>query len=198
MTTAGTAAPTGAAPGLREPLAVEFANTLFAVRGRLRDGIATTDELTIWLRERAASLDVDAPLGGSLTDAQVQDFVALRNAIRGLLRSAAEAEEVGEVDLARLNEAAAAAPVWPRLDFGEHGFTTRVETDRPPVSAALAALARSAVALLSGPTREDLRACHAPGCVLFFVKDHPRREWCCAACGNRARAARHYQRHREG
>ena len=42
----------------------------------------------------------------------------------------------------------------------------------------------------------QLRACHAPGCVLYFLKDHPRREWCSTACGNRARAARHYRRHR--
>ena len=42
----------------------------------------------------------------------------------------------------------------------------------------------------------QLRACLAPGCVLYFVKDHPRREWCGPACGNRARAARHYRRHR--
>ncbi|WP_433236869.1 CGNR zinc finger domain-containing protein [Streptosporangium sp. CA-135522] len=46
--------------------------------------------------------------------------------------------------------------------------------------------------MLNGSVEADLRACHAPGCVLFFVKDHHRREWCSAACGNRARAARHY------
>src|SRR2546429_545268 len=48
-------------------------------------------------------------------------------------------------------------------------------------------------------TQADLKAFRATlalGCVLYFVKDHPRREWCSAACGNRARAARHYSRHR--
>ncbi|WP_225993278.1 CGNR zinc finger domain-containing protein [Actinomadura rudentiformis] len=44
--------------------------------------------------------------------------------------------------------------------------------------------------------RLQLRACLAPGCVLYFLKNHPRREWCTAACGNRARGARHYRRHR--
>ncbi|HEY3005705.1 MAG TPA: CGNR zinc finger domain-containing protein [Kribbellaceae bacterium] len=39
------------------------------------------------------------------------------------------------------------------------------------------------------------RACYAPGRVLYFVTGHPRREWCSTACGNRARAARHYARH---
>jgi predicted RNA-binding Zn ribbon-like protein len=61
---------------------------------------------------------------------------------------------------------------------------------------ALGAFAIDAIDLLSGPHRGDLRACGAPGCFLLFLKDHPRREWCCAACGNRARQARHYARTR--
>ncbi|WP_420846360.1 CGNR zinc finger domain-containing protein [Modestobacter muralis] len=32
--------------------------------------------------------------------------------------------------------------------------------------------------------------------VRSLVQDHPRREWCSAACGNRARAVRH-RRHRD-
>ena len=58
----------------------------------------------------------------------------------------------------------------------------------------LAALAGDAIELVTGPRRADLRACGAPGCVLVFLKDHPRREWCSNACGNRARQARHYRR----
>ena len=54
----------------------------------------------------------------------------------------------------------------------------------------------SAVGLLGGADAARLRACYAPGCVLYFVKTHPRREWCSVACGNRVRAARHYQRAR--
>jgi predicted RNA-binding Zn ribbon-like protein len=178
----------------REPLAVEFANTHYAVRGRIRDGIASTEELTDWLRAHEAGLGVAVR---SMTEGQAAGFVALRDALRGLIGASVAAEQVREADLACLNEAAAAAPVWPRLSFGADGFSAAEATDHPAVPAALAALARAAVALLSGPTRDDLRACHAPGCVQFFVKDHPRREWCSAACGNRARAARHYQRHRE-
>jgi predicted RNA-binding Zn ribbon-like protein len=63
-----------------------------------------------------------------------------------------------------------------------------------PARSALACLGHEAIELLTGPTAVNLRACNAPGCVLYFVKSHPRREWCSEACGNRARAARHYQR----
>jgi len=66
-----------------------------------------------------------------------------------------------------------------------------------PLPSARAQIARDAIALLGGPLREDVRACHAPGCVQYFVKDHPRREWCSAACGNRARVARHYTKSKD-
>ncbi len=62
------------------------------------------------------------------------------------------------------------------------------------IRTALAELAHNAIDLLTGPAAANLRACQAPGCVLYFVKTHHRREWCSEACGNRARAARHYQR----
>src|SRR5438105_1450694 len=58
----------------------------------------------------------------------------------------------------------------------------------------LAAIATDAIDLITSSRLTGLRACGAPGCVLLFVKDHPRREWCSAACGNRARQARHYAR----
>ncbi|MFJ5547937.1 CGNR zinc finger domain-containing protein [Streptomyces sp. NPDC093225] len=49
--------------------------------------------------------------------------------------------------------------------------------------------------LLTGDMRPQLRACLAPGCVFSYVKQHPRRAWCSAGRGDRARVARHYQRH---
>ena len=61
----------------------------------------------------------------------------------------------------------------------------------------LAQVADQSVGLLAGQDAARLRACYAPGCVLYFVKTHPRREWCSVACGNRVRAARHYQRARD-
>jgi CGNR zinc finger len=74
----------------------------------------------------------------------------------------------------------------------------RLRRDRPtpisPARVAVAELAHDSIDMLTGPTATELRACHAPGCVRYFVKSHPRREWCSEACGNPARAARHYRR----
>ncbi|WP_328498260.1 CGNR zinc finger domain-containing protein [Streptomyces sp. NBC_00414] len=61
----------------------------------------------------------------------------------------------------------------------------------------VAALARAAIAFLASPDRQRLRACHAPRCVRYFLKDHPRQEWCTRSCGNRARVARHHERHKK-
>ncbi|WP_234421861.1 CGNR zinc finger domain-containing protein [Streptomyces sp. CB00316] len=62
----------------------------------------------------------------------------------------------------------------------------------------LAALfAEDAAALLAGPAGGRVRACAAEECVMLFVPAHPSRRWCSPArCGNRARVARCYQRHR--
>jgi predicted RNA-binding Zn ribbon-like protein len=60
----------------------------------------------------------------------------------------------------------------------------------------MAAFAADAIALITGPGRDRLHHCSAPGCVLAFLGADPRRRWCCDACGNRARQARHYRRTR--
>ena len=64
-----------------------------------------------------------------------------------------------------------------------------------PGRALAGAIARAAIDFLTGPHRRNLRACTAPRCVRYFVRGHGRQEFCKASCGNRARAARHYQRH---
>jgi predicted RNA-binding Zn ribbon-like protein len=92
-----------------------------------------------------------------------------------------------------INEAASAGPSWPVLSAS---FEIEEQTTCDALDTARATIARATMELLAGPLRPELRACGAPGCVKFFVKDHPRREWCCDHCGNRARAARHYRRHR--
>lgn len=65
------------------------------------------------------------------------------------------------------------------------------------LSRVLASIAQQSIGLLTGEDQRRLRACRAPGCVQYFVKDRLRPEWCSSSCGNRARAARHYRRHRK-
>ncbi len=99
--------------------------------------------------------------------------------------------------LAVLNRASALAPSWPELEWDSKlGPRSRTRCDNTTAMAVLSRIAGQAIGLFSAPGRAELRACYGPGCVLYFVRDHPRREWCSPVCGNRARVARHYARHR--
>jgi predicted RNA-binding Zn ribbon-like protein len=182
-------------PLRHEPPALELHNTLYALRGEHMDGLETPEGLSAWLdalgdRLPAAARDADP--------ARRPDFVALRTAVRDVLHAALERKLPPAGALEAVNAAAARAPVSPRAVVdakgrlkGEVRHHTADATD-----VALATFAADAIELLTGPGRKELRACGAPGCVLMFLKDHPRRTWCSSTCGNRARQARHYARAR--
>ncbi|MFJ8052852.1 CGNR zinc finger domain-containing protein [Streptomyces luteogriseus] len=147
-----------------------------------------------------------AGVGFTADAAQLAAVRELRAAVRALFARAVRPGEPSPADAARLmpeeeavrhvNEAAARTPTVPVLDWPA-GATPLVHPK--PVRAAddlTAALAHAVIAFLASPDRDRLRACHAPRCVRYFLKEHPRQEWCKPSCGNRARVARHHQRHK--
>jgi predicted RNA-binding Zn ribbon-like protein len=53
------------------------------------------------------------------------------------------------------------------------------------------------VDLLTDPAIGRLKECESDDCVILFLPAHPRRRWCSPTrCGNRARVARYYHRHK--
>ncbi|MFK8906867.1 ABATE domain-containing protein [Streptomyces sp. YS-3] len=181
-------------------------------RGGVADDLSGPEGLTAWVREHATAFDADPrALAHTFTaDGETLAAVrALRAAVRALLARAVRPEPPSRADAERLlpastaldllNSAAAAVPTAPRLEWpeGSEPYTVHRGTRAPDAATVLgAALARAAMALLSGPDRDRLRACHAPRCVRYFLKEHPRQEWCGPSCGNRARVARHQRRRR--
>jgi len=99
-----------------------------------------------------------------------------------------------EAALTVINECSSAAPVG-HLVLVDGQVQWRDATPGSTVEDAMAAVATAATAVLLGPDATRLRACHGPRCFLYVTQDHPRRQWCSSACGNGARAARHYRRH---
>jgi predicted RNA-binding Zn ribbon-like protein len=93
--------------------------------------------------------------------------------------------------IATVNAAARELPA-PQLELRDGRLEATARASASPVLAAIAQIAADTIELVTGGAADGLRACNAPGCVLYFIKTHPRREWCSVACGNRARAARHY------
>jgi predicted RNA-binding Zn ribbon-like protein len=143
--------------------------------------------------------------GAHATERDLATARALRDALRLLAahvtadsRAGLPAAPLTDVAAAldQVNATAAEVPA-PRLALRNGRVELGAPAGPSPVTTALARVAEQAVALLGGQDAARLRACYAPGCVLYFVKSHPRREWCSIACGNRVRAARHYQRARD-
>lgn len=176
------------APVLGEPLPIELANTTYAVRGHLQDGLADVDALVWWLDQVRPHLpgevDLDAVDDGDLRAAR-----ELRDCVRALASAAVASTRPAAADLDTLNRHVRVGRRWRELRWDTEPAAEPYGTG-PSVAAILSAIAQEAVDLFTGPA--DLRACQGPGCVLFYVKDHHRRGWCSAGCGNRARAARHY------
>jgi predicted RNA-binding Zn ribbon-like protein len=101
--------------------------------------------------------------------------------------------------VATVNRMSALAEIRPELAWPRAGVPVReLGSAAAPGALAVALVARDAVDLFAGPVRAQLRACLAPGCDRYFVKQHARQEWCTPSCGNRARVARHYRRHHGG
>lgn len=190
---------TGGAPRRNQPLAVEFMNTRYARRDGPREGIGTPEHLGAWLLEHAEQFETDLPLAAleTLTEWDAERFLALRDAARGIGQALVDDEPLAASGVAILNEAAAAAPRWPQLTVTEAGRSVRERTASGVAEAARAEIARAAIGMFAGPEAELLRRCQGPGCILFYLKRHPRQGWCSEGCGTRARVSRHYYRHRE-
>ncbi|MFI5534228.1 CGNR zinc finger domain-containing protein [Kitasatospora sp. NPDC051853] len=186
----------GGAPLLGEPLPIELANATYAVRGRFVDGLQTTDHVAAWLRDNRARFTEALPDKDLLAvdPGELETTRRLRDAVRQLTHAAAHRTRPPQEAIEIVNHQVRSVPRWRELTWGDTTPLATTHTGADPVGAALTEVAQQTVDLFSGPDMPKVTACDAPGCVLYFLKDHPRREWCSPACGNRARAARYYER----
>jgi predicted RNA-binding Zn ribbon-like protein len=180
-------------PRLGLPLPLELANTLFARAGQPCDALATPGDLAAWLQANAEHFPGRLPASSRPL---VQRFRHLRDVLRQVFIAVIEGAPPAPASIRFLNELSAAAPQYARLSWSAAApHLTMVELGDARATA-LATVARAGMQLLAGPELGRISRCQAPGCVLFFLKEPHRRHWCSAACGNRARVARHYLRHR--
>ena len=191
-----------------EPLAIELHNTIYATRDGGVDALADPATTRAWLEaiaprlhggERPFGAPPRRPATGLPAGAWpgAAELVALRDVVRAALRAAAGGERPPRAALDAINATSRRAPRAPVAVWhpGEHPARGSDSGDASRADVVLAALAADAIDLVCGPGRDELRTCGAPRCVLMFLRDHPRREWCSDSCGNRARQARHYERH---
>ncbi|MGU3431998.1 CGNR zinc finger domain-containing protein [Actinomycetes bacterium M1A6_2h] len=174
-----------------EPVPVQFMNTIWADTGGVHDG------LDKWV------ISVIVPGMGTPTVTEFYDARRLRDALRRLAAfTTDDSRPAAQSALESIDDAIAAVNdalrfrAGPRIVLRDDHIHTELVSNASAIRAALADIAEASLTLVGDGTA--LRACGAPGCVLYFVKTHPRREWCSEGCGNRVRAARHYRRVRAG
>jgi predicted RNA-binding Zn ribbon-like protein len=192
-----------AEPG--EGLCLDFVNTRYW-RGSPSpvDELHAASDLLAWAAAKAGvDPDIVARLGaGWMTRPReaataFAAAVELREALHRVFAAVAEAREVAETDLEALNAGLAGAAPRRHLAGRERGYSW--DTALPGRSAAglLSPVLWSAADLLAGMRRERVRQCANPRCRWLFLDDSKggNRRWCSmAACGNRAKAHRHYLR----
>jgi predicted RNA-binding Zn ribbon-like protein len=128
-------------------------------------------------------------------ESDLKHAIAVREAMRGVI-GGNTAQRVYPVDVATLNEAAAASRL--RMRFGPDG-TPRLE---PEVTGAVGALGRLVAALYAAmkePEWERLKLCGSDECRWAFYDRSKNRSsrWCTmASCGNREKARRFRKQHR--
>ena len=127
------------------------------------------------------------------------DTRELRDAIRQLLDQTHAGARLDTSTLEVVNRASGRASTTLEAAQADSGLVRvcRWHT-ADPTALPLAAAARSAIEILTdASTAGRLRRCANPACSMLFVNGDTRRQWCTPnICGNRARVARHYRRHR--
>ncbi|HEX4362409.1 MAG TPA: ABATE domain-containing protein [Pseudonocardia sp.] len=135
------------------------------------------------------------------TDGQLGDIRDLREAVHRLTRATMTGQPWAGADVTLVNEVAARPDLAPQLPTDlDAAATAEPATHRAPghpVDAALATLARDAVALLTGARTARIKECEYPDCSLLFFDDSQSgaRRWCSMdRCGNLAKIAGYRKR----
>ncbi|WP_371615899.1 CGNR zinc finger domain-containing protein [Streptomyces sp. NBC_00454] len=178
-------------PLIGEPVALDLINTRWMHEGEPTDlfagafGLTRVEGLAIWLESTG--------LAGRFR-ADAATLVHLLTAREALARAVADPSDAS----ARSLIDAVLEHGRIRITLTAQGAGERSEFDDPAWGPAWTAARDYLELLKSGPDR--IRKCASDTCVLHFhdISRNGTRRWCSmAACGNRAKASRHYARTRE-
>lgn len=180
-------------PLLGEPLALDLVNTRIIRKGRLVDLLDTPAALAAWLRAEHQRLAWTGRVG----DTELRAVLALRDAVDELLRALEARTTPARAAVAAVNRALSGHDAYTRLVWTRTGLRATPASSGARHHALLQTLAADAAQLLTGPEATRIRKCAHPDCRLRFLARSARRRWCSgAACGNRARVAKHYSAQR--
>ncbi len=170
-------------PAVGGRMALDFVATLGKRDTARIERLRTPGDLERWARHAgvaAAVVDAD--------EAALEPARRLREALHRLVlvrlgRGHARADDVNLVNACAMADA-------PPSTLAAHGGAFRRELPRTTVAGLLAAVARDAVDLLTGPDATAVRECEGEACTLLFVDASRgrRRRWCSMdLCGARSK-----------
>lgn len=162
--------------------------------------------LACWRRLEIIGASTETELGrqaaakAAETAAVLAEALELREALYRIAQSVRQGKAARPADLEVLNRCllrypegrVIAAVNGGRLQWKSHG-------DGLELGSPLGAMARLGAELLVSAEPASIRCCAGPGCGWLFHDTSPnkRRRWCSMeSCGNRAKARRHYQKHK--
>ena len=172
-------------PLLGEPLSLDLLNTNWNREGVTQDLLTDTSGLATWL----ASNGLDERF--TADEATLRHARTTRDALRAAVR-----DRHDEAAAARVDAVLGHGRIRATLSTAGPGETPEFED--PAWGPAWLAARDYLELLATAPDR--IRACAHEACVLHFfdTSRNGTRRWCSmAACGNRAKASRHYARSRE-
>lgn len=198
----------GGLPPQGDRLCVDFVNTVdWRLAERPDEGLASYADLVRWGRlaevlteeqaTRLLALAADRP---AEAEAVLQLAHRFREAMYQVFSAVIAGTPAAAAELAAVDAAVQRALCGLHLRQTGGHYELAWCADDLSLDAMLAPVAQSCVQLLTSDELGRLRQCAGDPCGWLFVDDsrnHSRR-WCSmSGCGNRAKARRHYERHRE-
>jgi predicted RNA-binding Zn ribbon-like protein len=193
----------------RRDLCLDFTNTL-AWRGSVPDeSLHGLPDLAQWCASSGSLLAGAIEASGAWAErhparaaAIFRGAIAIRETVYRIFHAVAGGSAPAEKDLSELNRALEETPARSALQRIGDGFGWRLEGTRLLAAPALLApVLWSAGDLLTGPQLARVRECANDKCLWLFLDESKNgtRRWCSmSACGNRAKAHRHYARLKRG
>jgi len=193
----------------RRDLCLDFANTLGWRGSAPSETLHGLPDLVQWCASSGSLLAGTIEGNGNWAErhpaeaaAIFRRAIAIREMTYRIFHAVASGGAPDDDDLSELNRALRETPARSALQRIGTGFGWRVEKMRLVTASALLAPALwSAGDLLTGPQLARVRECANDKCLWLFLDESKNgtRRWCSmTACGNRAKAHRHYARLKGG
>ena len=182
---------------------LDFLNTQMILKGNPVDTLETFGDLVSWIQE--SSIETVSDFSVQKLDGKPEAARALseakrfREMLRDMVVKLIEGKRVPDSTFQQINLYMSRMEAHPVLLRDKNRFVKRSQNTIDSPMDLLAPIAEAAANLLSTADYSLIHKCENDRCILYFydtTRNHARR-WCSMkACGNRHKAATHYQKTR--